>query len=230
MSSDGDAGWPERIGTFLADLAAHNDRGWFERQRDRYTRDFAAPGKALLDTLGPRLARRRGTPVEGKLFRIHRDMRFARGGGPYHPWLRLGFWSPGRAGGHFLSLEADRVTFGAGCLAFDPGQREAYRAAIVADASGEDFAARVAALRAAGLRIDPPELKRPPPGYRVPPGRADWLCYKQLTAWRDAVPAAFPSRSALLDWCEATAATLGPLAEWLDRHLPAPPDGGCGYR
>lgn len=64
--------------SFLKDLKSHNDRGWFNDQKDRYTSahenmiEFAS---ALIREMGKHDEL---VPMTGKqsLFRIYRDVRF----------------------------------------------------------------------------------------------------------------------------------------------------------
>ncbi len=161
-----------------------------------------------------------GVPVSGRLFRLARDMRFAKGAAPYHVWLRMA-WRPAiQAPGYFLSIEPTRVCFGVGCLDFDANQLAAWRA-VLPGRAGAAFDEAAAALQTAGWRIDPPALKRTPGGIATDAPRAHWLRYKQMSVWRDADAGAFASRGALEDWCLCSAAEAAPLRDWLARHLPA---------
>jgi uncharacterized protein (DUF2461 family) len=74
---------------FLTELRLHNDRDWFERNRERYLRDvrdpmlrFVAEFAPTLRRIAPRLLAD-PRPAGGSLFRIHRDTRFSRDKTPY---------------------------------------------------------------------------------------------------------------------------------------------------
>src|SRR5882672_12210854 len=74
---------------FLADLAAHNDRPWFEANKHRYEAHCMEPALAFIEAMAPAIAKisrhfvvapkRAG----GSLMRIYRDTRFARDKAPY---------------------------------------------------------------------------------------------------------------------------------------------------
>jgi len=75
--------------SFLEELRLHNDRDWFERNRERYLRDvrdpmlrFVAGAAPVLKGIAPRLVAD-PRPVGGSLFRIHRDTRFSKDKTPY---------------------------------------------------------------------------------------------------------------------------------------------------
>ncbi len=71
---------------FFAELDAHQTREWFEANRARYETEARGPMASLVVSLGFALAAR-DIPLTGdpkrSLFRIHRDVRFARDKRPY---------------------------------------------------------------------------------------------------------------------------------------------------
>ena len=72
--------------TFLAGLAKNNDRAWFTARKDVYDSEIRFPMECLL---GEFAASRRlpDFPVQGDpkrgMFRVHRDVRFAKDKSPY---------------------------------------------------------------------------------------------------------------------------------------------------
>jgi len=75
--------------TFLSELRLHNDRDWFERNRERYLGDvrdpmlrFIADFAPVLKRIAPRLVAD-PRPTGGSLFRLHRDTRFSSDKTPY---------------------------------------------------------------------------------------------------------------------------------------------------
>lgn len=71
---------------FFRDLAARQDRTWFQDNKSVYEREVLAPMDALLRALSAEFETR-GIPLTGdlkrSLFRIHRDTRFAKDKSPY---------------------------------------------------------------------------------------------------------------------------------------------------
>jgi uncharacterized protein (TIGR02453 family) len=88
---------PDAIG-FLKGLAFHQDRGWFEAHRDLYLRDVRGPLEALVSDLSAELASRgvslSGMP-KGAIFRIQRDVRFAKDKSPYQGHVSAAFTATG---------------------------------------------------------------------------------------------------------------------------------------
>jgi uncharacterized protein (TIGR02453 family) len=74
---------------FMAELAAHNERPWFEANRQRYEAHVLEPALAFIAAMAPRLGKISkhfvASPkrMGGSLMRIYRDTRFARDKTPY---------------------------------------------------------------------------------------------------------------------------------------------------
>lgn len=92
------AGYPPEALRFLADLAANNDKRWFEVNRPVYERAVKAPTAQLVIAVTAAL-RAKTLPLEGDPkrsgFRIHRDTRFSNNKQPYKTnigvvWYRQG--------------------------------------------------------------------------------------------------------------------------------------------
>ncbi len=109
---------------FLEELRLHNDRDWFERNKDRYVRDvrdpmlrFVADAAPLLERLAPRLVAD-ARPVGGSLCRIQRDTRFSRDKTPYKTNAAASFrHAAGRrvpGPGLYVSLAPGEVEVGGG--------------------------------------------------------------------------------------------------------------------
>jgi uncharacterized protein (TIGR02453 family) len=75
---------PKALGFFTA-LKFHQDKAWFEENRGLYQGDVLDPFVALLEDLSAAFAAKK-IPLKGdkrSIFRIHRDVRFARDKSPY---------------------------------------------------------------------------------------------------------------------------------------------------
>jgi uncharacterized protein (TIGR02453 family) len=86
-SPAGFAGFPSWGLDFLDELGRRQDRAWFQENRATYEEAVRGPMIALVGALGPELAARRvplaADPTRA-LFRIQRDVRFARDTLPYN--------------------------------------------------------------------------------------------------------------------------------------------------
>ena len=81
--------------TFFRGLARNNAKPWFEAHRADYVEHVVAPMRALIEELDVRLARFApeitGDPKRS-LFRIYRDVRFAKDKSPYKTHAACWFW------------------------------------------------------------------------------------------------------------------------------------------
>lgn len=197
---------PDALG-FFDDLAADNSRDWFVANKTRYEAEVKAPAEALLEVLGARLEAATGARQTPKLYRIHRDLRFSKDKTPYNTHLHLQ-WSD-RATGicHLFGVSRDYVCAGVGAMAFDKAALERWRARIAGD-GGAGFARLVDGLVQAGLRMDPPALKRVPAPHPQDHPRGDLLKRKGIVVWHDLGDSeqAFPDTA-----LDAAFARLGPF-------------------
>jgi uncharacterized protein (TIGR02453 family) len=82
---------PEAV-DFLAQLAEHNDRAWFQPRKSEYERLLKEPLEALCVALDG-VFRARSIPLSAdpsrSPFRIYRDVRFSKDKSPHHDKERL---------------------------------------------------------------------------------------------------------------------------------------------
>jgi uncharacterized protein (TIGR02453 family) len=156
---------------FLRELKRHNDRVWFNANKERYAAELRDPLLGFIAAFAPELAKLSKrlvadpSPNGGSLFRIHRDTRFARDKSPYKTHAGIYFGrAEGRdspAPGFYLHVEPGNVFMGAGMWRPDPDSLKRVRDAIAA--SPERWRR---ASRAKGVKLDDGEsLSRPPRGY-----------------------------------------------------------------
>lgn len=115
---------------YLDELAAHNDRGWFETHRERYESSVRGPALDFIEAMGPVLAkiapafRADARKVGGSLMRVHRDVRFARDKAPYKTNIGIQFrHSLGKdvhAPGFYVHVATDETFLGVGCWHPEP--------------------------------------------------------------------------------------------------------------
>jgi uncharacterized protein (TIGR02453 family) len=132
---------------FLADLAANNDRAWFQPRKADYERLIKAPLEALCVALADRFDQLR-LPLEAdprrSPFRIYRDVRFSRDKSPYKtaqgadfPWRdsRDDEKRPRCAVGGYFHLEPGNVFVGGGMWHPEPARLAAFREKVDRDPS-----------------------------------------------------------------------------------------------
>ncbi len=110
---------------FLDELAANNDRGWFEANKSRYESDVREPALAFIAAMGPLLAqfapsfRAEPRRIGGSLMRVFRDTRFSRDKSPYKTNVGIQFrhalGKDVHAPGFYLHVSTGECFLGAGC-------------------------------------------------------------------------------------------------------------------
>jgi uncharacterized protein (TIGR02453 family) len=219
-----DAAFPGFPGAqaFLAGLAQHNDRDWFNANKRAYEQTIKGPAEAFVACLEPQLAAIAGGPVSGRIFRIHRDVRFAKDKRPYNAHLHIAF-GPGatRAGreetprGYFFGLYPDRAVLGAGGFHFQGPMLDAYRAGAADASKGPRLEAILRQTAKAGYRVEGEQLKRVPAPYAADHPRGELIRRKSLNAWRDIDDPATVSGAGLTPQALEVFAALTPLVSWL---------------
>ena len=206
---------------FLADLAAHNDRDWFEARREAYVTAVRDPARGFADALARGMTAVLGFPHAGKVYRINRDLRFSKDRTPYNTHVHITVWpqDTGAQGPTWMvGLEPGRLTLGAGIMGFSPAQLRAWRAAAV-DRDGGELSGALSDLAEDGVRVSQPELKRVPAPYEDGHALAGLLRRKSLTVWRDVEPTATCFGEAGPGNCADLLAAFVPVMVWLRRHV-----------
>ncbi len=159
---------------FLGELAAHNNRDWFNANKERYERSVRDPFLRFVADLQPQLKKisphfvADARPVGGSMMRIYRDTRFAKDKTPYKTAVMARFWhAKGKEGAtpaFYLRLQPGDSFVGAGIWQPEPGALKRIRKAIVDDSKawqrikdGREFRS------SCGMAGE--SLKRPPPGF-----------------------------------------------------------------
>src|SRR5689334_10899815 len=159
---------------FLVDLELHNNRDWFQKNKERYERSVRDPFLRFVSDLGPRLKKisphfvADPRPVGGSMMRIYRDTRFSKDKTPYKTAVMARFWhangQEGATPAFYLRIRPRDSLVGAGIWHPEPGALKRIRKAIAQDSrtwqrikGGREFRS--------GCGMAGESLKRPPPGF-----------------------------------------------------------------
>jgi uncharacterized protein (TIGR02453 family) len=220
-------GFPAAGTQFLRELAQHNEKPWFEANRQRYLSDVQTPALTLVIALGERLQAEfpeirvdTRTNGSGSLMRIHRDVRFSADKSPYKTNVAMMFTAGGMkkmaSPGFGLQITPDLVDLMAGTFGFSKEMLERYRAAVLNDRLGTALDAAAAKVRAAGAyTIAGETYRRVPNGLPVHHPRAAWLKYTGLHAYAPSIPLEIAATPALVDAVMTHFVAMSPLYEWL---------------
>ena len=172
---------------FLAELADHNERPWFEANKSRYESAVRDPFLRLIADLGPPLEALKPpfvadpSPVGGSMMRIYRDIRFSRDKSPYKTAMAAHFWpADGRKEGApalYVHLAPGQSSFGGGLWRPAPPLARKVRDAIAGQAARWR---RVTAALGKDFKASGESLKRVPAGYDADSPVADDLKRKDF--------------------------------------------------
>lgn len=189
------AGFSPEALQFLAALAAHNDRAWFQPRKADFERLLKEPMEGLVMALSERFAGR-GIPIEAdprhSIFRIYRDVRFSKDKAPYKthvsaslPWIEPEDGTATHGNGAYVHIEPGHSYVGGGMWHPEKARLDAFRRTVVED---PDRVRAVLEDREFLRRLGPLDshetLKRVPPGFRTDHPMADQLRFKDLTFGR----------------------------------------------
>lgn len=212
---------------FLKDLEANNDRDWFEENRERFEAQARRPALRFITDFGPLLVkvsphfRADPRPQGGSLFRIHRDIRFARDKSPYKTHLGLHFrhekGKDAHTPGFYLHLEPGSSFVGLGLWRPDAPTLARLREAVVADPAAWRKATEGKRFTRT-FTVEGEMLARVPRGWAPDHPLADVLRLKDYTAMapltsRDITAPGFLARFA------AMCADGAPFMAWQCRAL-----------
>jgi len=217
-------GFADRDGRFFRSLARNQRREWFESHRREYEEGWLGPMKALLAEVRERIdALFPQHPLaEPKVFRIYRDVRFAKDKSPYK--THIGGYvaiegagqGPSVPAALYLHIGASEVFVAAGQYMMDPGQLARFREAVVDDRRGGALAAILQKLTRAGFAVGSHDvLQRVPRGLAPDHPRADLLKRKGLIVTFPDPPRDLLVAPGLVAWLVTRTKRVVPLVEWL---------------
>lgn len=198
---------------FLRELGEHNDKTWFDANRDRYERRVRGPMQALIGEL-------EGLFGPGRLFRPNRDVRFSKDKRPYKEWVAATVGGRHAVAARYVHLDASQLYVAAGAHQLSGDALRNYRRAVDAEASGAELVRIQRELEAKGYELGGKTLKRGPRDVDPDHPRLELLKHTGVTIHR-----AHPAGDWLFDPGEVlsrVARTFGdaePLVSWAREHL-----------
>ena len=205
MTTEPFAGFRREAIQFLADLAANNERAWFQPRKADYERLLKRPLEGLVAALAERFAAR-GIPLRAdparSIFRIYRDVRFSKDKSPYKtnvgasfPWVAGGAGGAGPGGtasgsedahgvGGYFHLAPGDIFVGGGMWHPEPARLAAFRAAVASDPAAVHAALDEPRFVARFGTVNGDRLKRVPTGFPPDHPEAELLKLKDVVFGR----------------------------------------------
>jgi uncharacterized protein (TIGR02453 family) len=197
------------------------NRDWFAANKARYERQWVEPMTTLLAETAARLGKTYAPMKLGKpkLFRIYRDVRFAKDKAPYKTHCAGVIPTAKGAAAMYVHLGLEEEFVGVGTYFFDDKQIVKWRRLVAADKSGKEIATIVTKLRKAGYSAGGhDDYKKVPKGLPADHPRAELLKMKGLTAGFPEIPKGLLHKPGLVDWLVEHGKATAPMVNWLYRH------------
>jgi uncharacterized protein (TIGR02453 family) len=225
MTTTAFAGMPDEGLAFLEDLEERNTKDFFDANRQVFRDQVQAPFAALVEAAAARL--RRSVPDLGqpKVFRIYRDLRFAKDKTPYKTSMSASVPSrprgdgegPGVGTGYYVNVGPAGLYTASGLYHPERADLTRVRAAITDPDTGPELEAILRRAAANGLEpwLDP--LQRLPRPYPADHPRAALLKARSLVLNRQHERAPWLQTAELLDHLVADWKAMIPFNRWLER-------------
>jgi uncharacterized protein (TIGR02453 family) len=218
---------------FLSELEENNNRAWFVMNKPRYD-ILRGELLTLVETLIAGIMRFDPTIAhcnpKKAMFRVNRDLRFARGKPPYKTTFSAaitasGLKKPSQGGGpaYYFHIDAQGILLSAGGEYRPPSDRlRVIRQHVVDDASGFQKLLRDKGLQTTfgGLQLED-KLTRLPKGFDTDAPHPEFLKLKSFVAWREVdIKKLAPQK--LPELLMADFKASAPLVKWLRAAGPTP--------
>lgn len=180
-------GFGEHAIDFYDGLLADNSKAYWDDNVAVYRRDVCAPMEALLADLEMEFGEGLGGAAgasKAKVFRPHRDVRFAKDKSPYKTHCGAVI-ELGRGGGaYYVEISSAGLRVGGGCFHLATDQLARFRAAVDSDLHGSALAKLVSELTDRDWEIKGELLATKPRGFAIDHPRIGLLRHKSLYAVR----------------------------------------------
>jgi uncharacterized protein (TIGR02453 family) len=218
------SGFDRTAPAFFAELAVEQNKAWFDANKQRYVDQWVTPMTELLEEVGVKLGRSYGALKLGqpKLFRIYRDVRFAKDKTPYKTHIAgtLPFAKDLSGMPLYIHVGLEDEYVGGGTYYFEDNRLAAWRKLVAADKSGKPLAQLANKLRKAGYTVGGHEdYKKVPKGFAADHPRAEFLKMRGLTAGYPAMPKGLLHKRGLVDWIVEHGRAVSPLVTWLAKNV-----------
>jgi uncharacterized protein (TIGR02453 family) len=213
---------------FLTDLAANNNKTWFDANRDRYAaakEDYEKVVTDILSGLAKTDAGYSELKAKDCIFRIFRDVRFGKDKTPYKPNFGAAFGKGGKktsAPGFYLHIEPGRKSFiGGGLWMPEAPLLKKVRQEI--DYNLDEFRGIVTGQQFKTLfpEIQGERLKKIPEGYEADNPAMEYLKLKSFVVGHNMINDADLTSKKMVEKVLNTFATMQPFISFLTRAVEA---------
>jgi uncharacterized protein (TIGR02453 family) len=210
--------------TFFSSLAANNNKAWFDANRDDYfaaKEDFEKLTGNMLEALARQEPAFTGQKAKDCIFRIFRDVRFAKDKTPYKSHFGAYFSKGGKkypGAGYYLHIEPGNSFAGGGLWSPEGPVLKAVRQEI--DYQFDDFRRIIGnkGFKKAFTQINGEQLKTLPQGYAADDPAIEYLKMKSFTVSHKLTDKEVCAKG-LVEKCAGLFQEMKPLIDFLNRAV-----------
>ena len=210
---------------FFKELAANNNKEWFDDNRKRYDKSVKEPFKNFIGDLITEVKKIDAeVNIEAKdaIFRINRDIRFSKDKTPYKLDRSAIISKVGRKDhsipGFYIALGPENTHLGGGAYFLKPDQLQKLRAHILGSNKELEKIVGDKNFKQLYKEVKGEKNKRIPPEFREMAEKQPLLYNKQLYFMTDA-PANWVTKTDLMDRCIEYIKAGRPLQKYLTEAL-----------
>ncbi|MEM9650062.1 MAG: DUF2461 domain-containing protein [Bacteroidota bacterium] len=210
---------------FFEELSKNNHKEWFHANKKRYENEVKAPFLDLLDELLVTLVEwdSRILPDSKKaLFRINRDVRFAKDKSPYHTIMKAGFSPNGKKSilpGYYLGIDAYSIHVGGGLFMLRPPELKKVREYIAEEPKMLETLVRDSSFTQNFGKIKGEKSKRLDKSLLDAAGQTDLVYHKQFYAMAEFPLEPFCGKNELVKEVLSHFEAIRPLNTYLGQAL-----------
>ena len=216
---------------FFTDIKQNNNREWFAANKERYDREVIVPVLDFIEAIAEPLEKISpnflAIPKKhgGSMFRIYRDVRWAKDKRPYKESAAIQFrhinGRNAHAPGFYVHLEPGNIRYGGGIWTPPSAQIKMIRQSIASDAADWRQVRNNKKLNAMFEELRGDRLKRPPRGFDADHPHIEDMKLKSFFLMHEGAQGEAARGDFIIDVVEAFKAA-SPLMRFLCKAVGAP--------
>ncbi len=209
---------------FLKELRSNNTKEWFEDRKHIYEEHILDANRAFVEEMGEHIQALVPTinaipKINGSLYRIYRDTRFAKDKTPLKTHTGVVFWQGKgkrtQSSNFYTRATPEEYVIGAGIRRFDTALLSTYRDYILNLENADKLYSILQACREKGYCVIEPSYKRLPRGFDKTYPYPELALLDGMVVNKKFAPDKVYFSSELIDRCFKIYEELFPLQQWL---------------
>lgn len=210
--------------SFLKELQKNNTKEWFELHKHLYTQYILEPNRAFVVEMGEHIQALVPTinaipKINGSLYRIYRDTRFAKDKTPLKTHSGVIFWQGKGKRTHssnfYTRFTPEVCVIGAGIRLFHPEILSAYRTYIKDVKNAQELKRILKGLSEKGYEVSEAHYKRLPRGFKADYPFSELARFNRLVVNKKFSPDRVFFSAGLVHRCYSIYEDLFELQQWL---------------